>query len=246
MTRIHAKSARVYKDELDFSGVGNGVEIVVDNIVAPVTAFPDADTVYVEGDKPAFTIDFSGIFSKASPNLDNEMFTDITLTGHVVGIHPDGRGVGNLGYEAITNPSSQARATVTNQAILLPVRWRGDKPLVNVEMFHTDTAYGATTTPSARQVGALSSTLFQMTCVVRVLSVSGGSPTLDAVLRSDDNSGMSSATTRHTFTQLTAAGFEKAEVAGAVSDDWWDLVLTYGGTGTMDLMITIGIGPKAG
>lgn len=45
-------------------------------------------------------------------------------------------------------------------------------------------------------------------------AIAGGSPSLTAILESDTTSGFAGPTTRHTFTALTAAGFEVATIDG--------------------------------
>lgn len=73
-----------------------------------------------------------------------------------------------------------------------------------------------------------------MHAALHVFSVSGTSPTLDVLVESDDNSGFTSATTRMTFTQATAAGAEfiGPTVGPAGSDDYWRVSWTIGGTDT--------------
>ena len=67
------------------------------------------------------------------------------------------------------------------------------------------------------------------------------SPTLDVIIESDDNGSFSSATTRITHTQATAATSEFLSVAGAVTDDYWRASWTFGGTGTITFAVIIGI-----
>lgn len=101
-------------------------------------------------------------------------------------------------------------------------------PLVRGEVLHN----GAQTTTgngSARQLGAVSSQQ-RLYAALHILSVSGTSPTLDAVIQSDDNSGMSSATNRITFAQATAEGSQWGSVVGPITDDYWRINFTIGGT----------------
>lgn len=87
----------------------------------------------------------------------------------------------------------------------------------------------ASATGTSFQLGAVAADQ-KIYGALHVFSAAGTSPTLDAVARSDDNSGMSSPTTRLTFTQQTAAGDEWQELAGAITDTWWDIDWTIGGT----------------
>ena len=65
---------------------------------------------------------------------------------------------------------------------------------------------------------------------LHVFAASGTSPTLDVTIESDDNAGFTSATTRMTFTQTATATSEWQSVAGAITDDYWRVVATIGGT----------------
>jgi len=101
---------------------------------------------------------------------------------------------------------------------------------------------------SSFQLGAVSA-VQRITGILHVLEASGTAPTLDAVIRSDDNSGMSSPTTRITFPQQTAAGIAgfsvPAPVDGAIADDWWDVSFTIGGTSpSFKFLVGLYIGPK--
>lgn len=90
----------------------------------------------------------------------------------------------------------------------------------------TVTATGAST---AFQLGAASATQ-SLYGIIHVTAVSGTNPTLDIDVNSDDNSGMTSATTRDSFTQITAVTTEWITTAGAITDDYYQLDFTVGGT----------------
>lgn len=91
-------------------------------------------------------------------------------------------------------------------------------------------ARGSTSTSSAYQNGAVTATQ-RVYCGLHVFAASGTTPTLDVVLFSDDNSGMTSATSRIAMTQATAVGYELKSLAGAITDDYWRITYTIGGTG---------------
>ena len=64
---------------------------------------------------------------------------------------------------------------------------------------------------------------------LHVTAASGSSPTLDAVIQSDDNGSFTSATSRITFTQATGITSEHLSLAGAITDDYWRVSFTIGG-----------------
>ena len=100
----------------------------------------------------------------------------------------------------------------------------------------------STATGTARQLGAVTAAQ-KLYAGLHVLTVSGTSPTLDVTVKSDDASGFPSATTRGTFAQKTAADSEwLTPVAGAITDDWWRVDWTLGGTTpSFEFVVSVGI-----
>lgn len=95
---------------------------------------------------------------------------------------------------------------------------------------------------TARQLGAVTASQKLYVCT-HVTSASGTTPTLDIEVESDDNSGMSSPTTRVTVPQFTATdAVWSTPVSGAITDDYWRVTLTVGGTDpSFDVVVFIGI-----
>ena len=246
MARITAKSVAHYVDEFDFSGVSNSCVINLAESPAEVTAFADTHATYVEG-KPSFTFDISGLFSTASPNYDGEMFTDLTSTQRRVGIYPGGATEGEFGYEGRTNISAAPRTSETASAIALNVTWRGDQAIARSQLIYKDAAVAATENGTKFQTGAVAATETSV-AVLRLLSAPGGAGNNDCVvtIESDADNSAGGETTRHTFTTLNQASValsEVVELAGAVTDAWWRVVVTITGAGsrTFDLLITLGV-----
>lgn len=77
---------------------------------------------------------------------------------------------------------------------------------------------------------------------LHVLSASAAD-TLDVVIESDDNDDMTSATSRITFTQASAVGSEWKALAGPVTDEFYRVAVTIGGTDpSFSFYVAIGIG----
>lgn len=117
----------------------------------------------------------------------------------------------------------------------------GAYPCIKGQLFKASGATTATSSSSAVQLGAVTAGQ-RVYASLHVLSVSGTNPTLDVVVESDDNGGMSSATTRATFTQATAATSEFVSAAGAITDDYWRITYTIGGTDTPTFSFVVAIG----
>lgn len=101
----------------------------------------------------------------------------------------------------------------------------------------------ATTTGTARQLGALSAAQ-RMIVVLQAFAINGGSWVL--TVESDNDVGFASPTTRSTLTAVTSAPNRLvAEIAGPVTDDWWRVVLTKTGGTSITPAATLGIVPIA-
>ncbi len=93
-------------------------------------------------------------------------------------------------------------------------------------------------TSTARQVGAVAAGE-RLFAGLHIFAGSGGN--LDVDIRSDDNSGMTTPTTRHSFTTATAAGEQwMTPLDGAITDDYWDVDYTIS-AGSFDFAVTLGI-----
>lgn len=98
----------------------------------------------------------------------------------------------------------------------------------------------ATTTGTARQLGALSSTQ-QMVAVFHMFSVTGGSWVL--TVESDNGVGFGTPAVQATFTAATGVTRQVVKIAGPVTDDWWRVVLTKTGGTSCIPAATLGIVP---
>lgn len=120
----------------------------------------------------------------------------------------------------------------------------GTGPTARGTVMHPyDTARTSSGTTTGVQVGAVPAGS-NMYAALHVLSASGTSPTLDVVIESDDNSGFTSDTDRITFTQATGITSEWLDVSGAVTDDYWRVRYTIGGT-TPSFTFAVAIGVAA-
>ncbi len=118
-----------------------------------------------------------------------------------------------------------------------------DEDLVRATVLHDrETARTATFNGVARQVGAVPAGQ-RLFAVMQVLAASGGAPTLDVDIESDNASGFPSAVVQASFTQATAQGAQViTPVTGPITDDWWRIAATIGGAGpSFTFFVGIGI-----
>ena len=103
------------------------------------------------------------------------------------------------------------------------------------------TTVTATGTGTAVLVGAASATQ-DVYASLHVVDVSGTTPTLDVVVQSDDGSGFASPTSRITFSQATAQGVQWGSAAGAITDTYYRVSYTVGGTSpSFTFVVAVGV-----
>lgn len=105
------------------------------------------------------------------------------------------------------------------------------------------TAITSSGTGAAVQVGALTSTQV-LYAGLHVTAASGTTPTLAVVIQSD-TVGFPSATSRITFSTATDTTnrYQLSSVAGAITDDYWRVSYTLGGTSpSFQFAVVVGIG----
>lgn len=139
-------------------------------------------------------------------------------------------------YSPISNGDVGSLAMATMQHSTSGVLVRG-------KLLHpSNVSRTSSSTGTGRQLGAVVAGK-KMYAALHVLSASGTSPTLDVIVQSDDNSGFTSPTTRITFSQATGATSAWGSVDGAVTDDYWRVSYTIGGsdTPTFAFAVTAGI-----
>jgi hypothetical protein len=117
---------------------------------------------------------------------------------------------------------------------------QGNGPLIRGKMLERSTKT-ATAPGTAANIGAVLATQKVYACS-HVLAVSGTNPTLDLKIQSDDALSMSSPIDRITFDQMTTVGAQWKELAGPITDTWWRVNYTLGGTDpSFVIAVVIGI-----
>ncbi len=211
------------------------------------TAMCDTWTKVIAGNKTASWTasvmqDFAADEVDALLGLDNAAFGG--TAGQPISVAPAGITGGEVAYafNASTFSYTPMQASAGEIAMATLSGSGTGSPVVRGTLMDDPTAAVTTTgTGTARQLGAVT-TGQRMYAALHVLSASGGTPTLDVVIQSDDNSGMSSATSRITFTQATDITSQWSSVAGAITDDYWRVSYTIGGsTPSFTFAVVLGI-----
>ena len=191
-----------------------------------------------------------------SGSVDIELMSDFAADG------PDAAAWSNLGdasipHSVVTNSADGSVAYTFNGIALTHSTLEGSvgdlsmsrisgasasSPVIRGQLIHPGsavrTASGSGTGQQHGDVIAGKS----LHAALHVIGASGTTPTLDVKVQSDDNSGFSSPTDRITFTQATGTTAQFASVAGAITDDYWRVAFTIGGTTpSFSFAVVIGI-----
>lgn len=212
------QDCRIYADEIDLSGQANAVGV-------SGTAQMNEKTTFESGGWQEFQPGLrKGVYSV-------ETYLDEALNGtaledgtqNVVCSFVTSGAEFAVGYGLNTNVMDRGQGWTVGELVAQPMTFDGSGAMWRGELLLPKAAKTTAAAGSARQLGAVSATQ-SVYAHLHVFAVTGGSVTVR--IESDDNSGFSSAATRHTFTAASAVGAQKAEVAGAFTDDYWRVAWT--------------------
>lgn len=103
------------------------------------------------------------------------------------------------------------------------------------------TVTSSSNTTGSNTLGAVGASQ-RLSASLHVFTLSGTSPTLDVKVQSDDNSGFTTPTDRITFTQATTRSGQFSYVNGAITDTYWRVTWTLGGSATPTVAFAVAIG----
>lgn len=174
-------------------------------------------------------------------DIDREAYTNRrAILPHTVGPSNSGSAVAATAYVVKSLSTSIKLLTTVGEVLPWEVSASGSSQSgKGAFLVSPATAVTTTTNGTAVQVGAVTSGK-RMLATLHVLARSG-TATLDAVVQSDDNSGMTTPTAQITFTQMNATGAQFASVAGPITDSYWRAALTVGGTGSLTVVLAVGV-----
>ena len=236
MAELVLLDAKHYVAGLDFSGSYSDHALALESDAPEFTAFGDTTRVY-KGGLVGAGAEHEGYWDNP---IDLDLFTNIGAAARnatLAAVGADGdiaffyETIGtsyspgaNIGDAYMFSASDQVTGLVT----------RG---LVMATGAKTSTADG-----TARQLGAVSATQ-SIRASLHVLAVSGTDPTLDVIVESDDEEAFGGTPeTQITFAEATAVGGELLTTAGAITDDWWRVGWTIGGTDNPSFTFVVAVG----
>ncbi|MEQ1573634.1 MAG: hypothetical protein ABL993_05250 [Vicinamibacterales bacterium] len=237
------QNRKVYADAYDLSGYLSAVEFEAGLESQDDTVFGDGARSSVAGLDTATLVE-EGIWDAGAGLPDTVLWSQRGLAGVLATFAPVNGNEGSLAYFMRTTQGLYAPGAQVGEILRFSVELSasGDYGAIRGTVMSTG-AKTATGNSTKRQLGAVSATQ-KLYAGLHVLSVSGSSPTIDVTVRSDADSSSGSETTRITFAQQTAVGSVWATpVAGAITDEWWDVRVVIGGssTPTFGIVVVVGI-----
>lgn len=232
MGKFVLKDVKVLFDGRDLSGELSNVSIEYTAETPDKTVFGDTTRTRLPGilDVVATHSGWWDIVS-ALDDLDADLIAQIGAASALMTMSDSGGSLGDFAYSFPTQAAALTRGGSHGEIMAFSITVNTDGPLVRGIVME-NSAFAGTANGTDRQIGAVSATQ-SIYSILHVTAVSGTNPTLDVTVESDATTDFVGAeTTRLTHPQMTAVGSNQQILAGAITDDWWRLVMTIGGTDT--------------
>jgi hypothetical protein len=184
-----------------------------------------------------------GLWDSASAiAVDPTVFASIGTANVPVTICPTSITVGEPAFIFESVGSEYTPGAAHGEALRFGLSMEGSDgaPLVKGTIIGFGSA-GTSGTGTITLIGATSATQ-RLYASLHVLSVSGTNPTLDVIVQRDDLVGFGSPATALTFPQATAIGSGWQSAAGAITDTYYRVSYTVGGTDTPAFTFLVAIG----
>lgn len=234
--------AKLYVGEFDLSGDHNAIVTTFGSELVDDTAMGDTTRSNAGGLKTV-SLSGEGFWAGGDNAVDDVLFDHIGVADMPVTVAPAGETLANDAYlfNAIIGQYNPGATVGELLRFSVSASGSGGAGVVRGILAHigSETATGSET---KQLLGAVSATQ-SVYAALHVLAVSGTNPTLDVLVRSDANADAGGETTRLTFTQATAITSEWKSLVGAITDTYWDVSWTIGGTGTpiFEFVVSVGI-----
>lgn len=248
MSSLVYTNVKTYLGEYDISGFMNRVALDYAAAALKDTRMGNTTEVNKGGVK---TVSFSigGFGDPGASGMEAIAQGKIGTANIPLTCSPDGAAVGGVAYffnalKASMTPPFGPHGVLAPFAGTAVGGGSSIDKLVRGQVFVSSAvAKTATGTSSIVQLGPVSATQRVYAALHVIDTVSGTNPTLDVTVKSAALVGFGSPTTRLTFTQATAKTSELLSAAGAITDEFWRVDFTIGGTNTptFPFIVVVGI-----
>lgn len=166
----------------------------------------------------------------AVPQVDDVLSDNFAVPDAIVTICPTTGAAGEKAFSVKSILGEYNRGGQVGELMPFTISGQGSGSILIRGTVMENGAKSSSGNGTARQLGAVGAAQ-KLYAVLHVLAVSGTNPTLDVTVESDDAEAFIDPTTRITFTRATDVGAEWATpVGGGITDTWWRLSWTIGGS----------------
>lgn len=240
MAVYYLQDAKLYVAEHDLSGDVNSMTVAHEVDDLDVTTFGSGGARTRIAGLESVSLSHEGFWD--GDTVGSAVYDEIAGSGSAVTVCPTDGTAGEAGFIFKAPHFSYSPGGQVGDVYGFSGSASGQTKLVRGTIL-TDAAAAVTSSGdgSGYQVGAATAgqTVYAS---LHVIAASGTTPTLDLTVESDDNGSFTTPATQITFTQATAATSEWKTAAGPVTDDYWRVSYTLGGTSpSFTFIVTLGI-----
>jgi hypothetical protein len=236
------KDAKIYVDGYDVSGSSNQVSITHEYTEVPIKVF-GADVHYALPGKPKFSLEYAGLAcSDGTDEVEDVLEAKYGTANVPVSVGPTGADVTPGYFTKVINLGRQLGGNIGDPYGFQASGVSQGFKLVRGYYLAPRVSRTSSTTGTVKQISAVTAAQ-KVYSLLHIFAVSGTSPTLDVIVESDDAAGFVSGATRVTHAQATTIGSQLLTADGAITDDYWRVSWTIGGsdTPTFDFAVLVGI-----
>ncbi len=239
------KNCKLYIGEFDLSGLSNSLRLTDEIEAKEYRVFGNATPCYIPG-LATISFEHRGYWAADGTNLnasDEAISSRLAVQSVPMMVCPTTGAIGSPAFFAPQLATKYSTGDAVGELDPFTVTGSGQGyRLVRGQIMATG-AKTSTASGAAYQLGAVTAATNHLYAQLHVFAASGTSPTLDVIVESDNAEGFSSGATRITFAQATGPTSEWATpVAGPITDDWWRVSWTIGGTDDPSFTFAVAIG----
>lgn len=221
------RDCKLYVAQYDFSGKMNALALNYGVDTRDDTAFGD-DTKSNAAALKTVTFQHEGYFEAGSGSVDEVFFANLGLADKIMTISPQDGAEGDVAYFFKSLQGKYAPGAKIGDMLNFQVSGQGNS-LVRGNILCSGTK-SVTYESLPQQLGAVSAAQ-QLFAALHIIAASGTLPTLVVKVQSDNAEAFTTPTDRITFASQDGVNSVWADpVAGAITDDWWRVSYTIGGT----------------
>ena len=225
-------NARIWVAGFNFSGDLNAIALKYGADMVDKTNFLSGGVRERLAGLLSFSFQHEGYWQGGANNVDDAIWNSLfAIKNSVMSLDASGAGVeGDSAYAGQVDVAKYEPGAKVGDMFAFSVSGDSDgDPLVSGTLVANRTATSSGNS-AGYQLGAVSAAQKVYAALHVLQGVSGTLPTLNAVLQSSVDNTFASPTSRITFAQATAPGAQWMSQAGAITDTWWRLNYTLGGT----------------